>query len=302
MDGENILLATSYGLLKMHRRSLSRMGMEEIVEFLQIRLAQNFGYSDNEAVENVAKCLEEMQRAKLDYSPINKQIPTLEQPQKPFGIFEIPSVEAAIGRRRLEFSDEERTARAAVVARMAEQQARSHQPGSYLSIDDVSFDPSIDDVSSHRMRGSERSSLAGTSAATSAADISTLSATASHRLLYGVGRGRDDDEDSNSRVSVISIEREDPDGDGQHTPTTVTEFAVVHVHRSPGGQDILILPPPFPATTEGDTSTTPTGQLLPAPPLPFTNSFHNGGQMVFHDYSNIFASFLKLIFVFAEHR
>ena len=279
MDGENILLATSYGLLKMHRRSLSRMGMEEIVEFLQVHLARSFGYSDNEAIENVAKCLEEMQRAKLDFSVGSKQIPAGEQPQKPFGVFEIPSADAAIGRRRADFSDQERAARAAVVARMAEQQARTHQPSSYLSIDDISFDPSIDDVSSHRLRGSERSSLAGTSAATSAADISTLSATASQRQLYG--RGEEDD-DSTSRVSVISIEREDPDGDGQHTPTTLTEFAVVHVHRSPGGQDILILPPPFPASTEGgtSTSTTPTGQGLPAPPLPFSNAFHNG-EMVF---------------------
>lgn len=280
MDGENILLATSYGLLKMHRRSLSRMGMEEIVEFLQVHLARNFGYTDNDAVENVAKCLDEIQRAKLDCSAGSKQIPAGEQPQKPFGVFEIPSVDAAIGRRRADFSDQERAARAAVVARMAEQQARSHQPGSYLSIDDISFDPSIDDVSSHRLRGSERSSLAGTSAATSAADISTLSATASQRKL-NYDRGEDDD-DSTSRASVISIEREDPDGDGQHTPTTLTEFAVVHVHRSHGGQDILILPPPFPASAEGDTSTstTPTGQGLPAPPLHFSNSFHNG-EVVF---------------------
>jgi hypothetical protein len=106
----------SYGLLKLHRRSLSRMGMEEIVEFLQIHLSQNFGYSDNVVIENVEKCMEELRRAKLDQN--SKQIPASELAQNPFGAFVTPSIDVSIGRRRAEFSDEERVARAAVVARM----------------------------------------------------------------------------------------------------------------------------------------------------------------------------------------
>ncbi|XP_032794315.2 USP6 N-terminal-like protein [Daphnia magna] len=280
-EGENLLLTMSYGLLKLHRRSLSRMGMEEIVEFLQIHLSQNFGYPDNMVVESVEKCMEELRRAKLDQSP--KQIPTSELAQNPFGAFVTPSVDVSIGRRRAEFSDEERVARAAVVARM-ELQSRSHQPGSYLSIDDVSFDPSIDDVSSGLQR-SCRSSLAGTSA-TSAADISTLSVTASQRYLYN-----DNDEDdmgSVGRNSVISVDRE---GKAQGSPTTLTEFAVVH--RSRAGEDVFILPPPYPTPTASSLSspqtpsypilpsseTTPTTSLetptYPAPPPLFSNSFQN---------------------------
>ncbi|KZS18569.1 USP6 N-terminal-like protein [Daphnia magna] len=257
------------------------MGMEEIVEFLQIHLSQNFGYPDNMVVESVEKCMEELRRAKLDQSP--KQIPTSELAQNPFGAFVTPSVDVSIGRRRAEFSDEERVARAAVVARM-ELQSRSHQPGSYLSIDDVSFDPSIDDVSSGLQR-SCRSSLAGTSA-TSAADISTLSVTASQRYLYN-----DNDEDdmgSVGRNSVISVDR---DGKAQGSPTTLTEFAVVH--RSRAGEDVFILPPPYPTPTASSLSspqtpsypilpsseTTPTTSLetptYPAPPPLFSNSFQN---------------------------
>lgn len=115
-EGENLLLAMSYCLLKLHRRSLSARGMEDIVEFLQIRLAGNFGYSDNATIENVEKCLEELRRMKLDF--IGKPIPQVELPQNPFGVFVTPTVEAAIGRRRAEFTEEERAARAAVVARM----------------------------------------------------------------------------------------------------------------------------------------------------------------------------------------
>ena len=105
----------SYALLKMHRRTLNRLGMEEIVELLQIRLAQDFGYTDNLAVENVEKCMDELRRLKLDLAP---PIPANELPQKPFGVFVKPSVDVSIGRRRAEFSDEEKTARATVVARM----------------------------------------------------------------------------------------------------------------------------------------------------------------------------------------
>lgn len=111
-----MLLSMSYCLLKLHRRSLSSRGMEEIVEFLQIRLAKDFGYSDNAVIENMEKCTEEIRRMKLDFT--GKPIPAAELPQNPFGVFVKPSVEAAIGRRRAEFTDEERAARAAVVARI----------------------------------------------------------------------------------------------------------------------------------------------------------------------------------------
>lgn len=175
-------------------------------------------------------------------------------------------------------------------------QARSQPPGSYLSVDDVSFDPSIDDVSVGLQRSS-RSSLANTSA-TSAADFSTLSINASQRHLSN-SHGYEDDGDDNgvrsiSRTSVVSFDR-----DGQHTPTTLTEFAVVH--HSPRGdraEDAHLLRPLFstPAPTSSLASpqtptypapplnaspeTTPTASLetptYPAPPALFSNSFQGG--------------------------
>jgi len=248
-DGENLLLAMSYGLLKMHRRTMCRMGMEEIIEFLQIRLAQNFGYPDNVVVESLEKCMDELKRLKLE---VSKQIPDVELAQKPFGVFQTPSVDASIGRRRAEFSHEEKFARAAVVARM-ELQGRSQQQGSYLSIDDVSFDPSIDDISSSGFQRSCRSSLDGTSAA-SAADFSTLSVTPSHRYL---SNNEEEEARSLSCASVISIDREkDRDKDKKRT----TESAVVHCY-----------PNPIPATPVVTSPVTPT---YPPPPGAFDNTFH----------------------------
>jgi len=249
-EGENLLVSMAYCLLKMHRRTVCRMGMEEILEFMQMRLPQNFGYVDNVVVETLEKCMEELKRLKLD---VSKQIPDVELAQKPFGVFQTPSVDVTIGRRRTEFSEEEKSTRATVVARM-ELQGRSQQQGSYLSIDDMSFDPSIDDISSGFQRSS-RSSLDGTSAA-SAADFSTLSVTPSHRYLsneeaQAAAEEADAADEAEARslscASVISIDKEmkrdqfriSSSSSTITTTTTtttaitkVTEYAVVHHQRS----------------------------------------------------------------------
>ena len=133
-------------------------------------------------------------------------------------------------------------------------QGRSQQQGSYLSIDDMSFDPSIDDISSGFQRSS-RSSLDGTSAA-SAADFSTLSVTPSHRYLsneeaQAAAEEADAADEAEARslscASVISIDKEmkrdqfriSSSSSTITTTTTtttaitkVTEYAVVHHQRS----------------------------------------------------------------------
>ena len=37
LEGERILTGMAYNLLKMHRRNLSRLGMDEILQYLQAR-------------------------------------------------------------------------------------------------------------------------------------------------------------------------------------------------------------------------------------------------------------------------
>lgn len=159
----------------------------------------------------------------------------------------------------------------------------------------MSFDPSIDDVSCGLHRSS-RSSLAGTSA-TSAADISTLSVNVSQRQLSNsLGENEDGGGGvmrTSSRASAVSMERED--GEDQLTPTTLTEFAVVHQQQ--GSEDAhFVLPAPFPTPTPSTMPSpltpsysasgmlaspekTPTASSMmlayPAPPPLFSNSFHS---------------------------
>lgn len=61
------------------------MNMEELVEFLQIKLEQDFGYHDDAAVDALQASMEELHKHKLDHPG---RAPPHELPQKPFGLIE----------------------------------------------------------------------------------------------------------------------------------------------------------------------------------------------------------------------
>ena len=80
--------------------------------------------------------MEELKRLKLD---VSKQIPDVELAQKPFGVFQTPSVDVTIGRRRTEFSEEEKSTRATVVARMELQVSFTNSPPTILVLNPREF-------------------------------------------------------------------------------------------------------------------------------------------------------------------
>ncbi|KFM74641.1 USP6 N-terminal-like protein, partial [Stegodyphus mimosarum] len=84
-EGEVVLTAMSYTLLKLHRKTLLKMNMEELVEFLQVKLEQDFGYHDDAAVDALQASMEELHKHKLDHPG---RAPPHELPQKPFGLIE----------------------------------------------------------------------------------------------------------------------------------------------------------------------------------------------------------------------
>ncbi|KDR21986.1 USP6 N-terminal-like protein [Zootermopsis nevadensis] len=215
LDGERVLTGMAYSLLKMHRRTLSHLGMDEILQYLQVRLEREFGFDDDTAMTNLEKALDELKRAKLDYPG---PPPQHELPRRPFGLFTEPTFEHKVGRRSSEFTAAERTTRESVLLRrdaaVTELSApttgsNGHQRDSKISVEGgglgdttnlhaekdyatcntqkgskFSFDPSIDDASSllDCHHSSSRRSLADTSV-TSTADLSVFSTTTRSQAL-----------------------------------------------------------------------------------------------------------------------
>ncbi|XP_043334699.1 USP6 N-terminal-like protein isoform X1 [Cervus canadensis] len=81
-EGERVLTAMSYTILKLHRKHLMRLSMEELVEFLQETLAKDFFFEDDFVIEQLQISMAELKRAKLDLPEPGKED---EFPKKPLG-------------------------------------------------------------------------------------------------------------------------------------------------------------------------------------------------------------------------
>ncbi|XP_042241426.1 TBC1 domain family member 1-like isoform X2 [Homarus americanus] len=169
MVGEHLLIAFAYTVLKLHRRQIARLDMDQILDYLQKKLEKNFGYEDDYVIESLEKSMDELKKAKLDHPGAP---PDGELPQQPFGMFIEPTIEKESGIRR-DFTDEERM----ITEKLMKRTETIGLNGSHLSVDRgsrYSLECSIDEVSSLGGVGGSRASLANTSL-TSAADLSTLS-------------------------------------------------------------------------------------------------------------------------------
>ncbi|CAN0503918.1 unnamed protein product, partial [Rangifer tarandus platyrhynchus] len=81
-EGERVLTAMCYTILKLHRKHLMRLSMEELVEFLQETLAKDFFFEDDFVIEQLQISMAELKRAKLDLPEPGKED---EFPKKPLG-------------------------------------------------------------------------------------------------------------------------------------------------------------------------------------------------------------------------
>ncbi|XP_060101925.1 USP6 N-terminal-like protein isoform X1 [Heteronotia binoei] len=72
LEGERVLTAMSYTILKMHRKHLMKLEMEELVEFLQETLAKDFFFEDDFVIEQLQSSMAELKRAKLDLPAAGK--------------------------------------------------------------------------------------------------------------------------------------------------------------------------------------------------------------------------------------
>nr|XP_046235533.1 USP6 N-terminal-like protein isoform X2 [Scatophagus argus] len=92
LEGERLLPAMSYTILKMHKKHLMKLSMEELVEFLQETLSKNFFFEDDFVIEQLQASMTELRRAKLDLPAPGKEE---EFPKKPLG--QLPPELAAAG-------------------------------------------------------------------------------------------------------------------------------------------------------------------------------------------------------------
>ncbi|XP_011611512.1 USP6 N-terminal-like protein isoform X2 [Takifugu rubripes] len=82
LEGERLLPAMSYTILKLHKKHLMKLSMEELVEFLQETLSKNFYFEDDFVIEQLQASMTELRRAKLDLPAPGKDD---EFPRKPLG-------------------------------------------------------------------------------------------------------------------------------------------------------------------------------------------------------------------------
>lgn len=82
LEGERVLTAMSYTVLKLHKKHLLKLSMEELVEFLQATLSKDFYFEDDFVIEQLQNSMSELRRAKLELPPPGKEE---EYPKKPLG-------------------------------------------------------------------------------------------------------------------------------------------------------------------------------------------------------------------------
>ncbi|XP_045783986.1 USP6 N-terminal-like protein isoform X2 [Maniola jurtina] len=118
LDGERVITAMAYTILKLHKKAIMKLNdMDLIVNYIQVKLHKDFGYEDDIVIYHLERSMEELKRAKLDYPG---PPPSTELPQRPLGVFVEPDKKSKIGQRAENFSETEKQARATVILREEE--------------------------------------------------------------------------------------------------------------------------------------------------------------------------------------
>ncbi|XP_028162292.1 USP6 N-terminal-like protein isoform X3 [Ostrinia furnacalis] len=179
LDGERVITAMAYTILKLHKKAIMKLNdMDLIVNYIQVKLHKDFGYEDDVVIYHLEKAMDELKRAKLDYPG---PPPPNELPKRPLGHFVEPNKKSKIGQRAENFSETEKQARATVILRHEKaalelQELRVSQSDTVSEHSGVAAGARCDDSAS--ALGSRRS-LADTSV-TSTADLSVFSSGRSH--------------------------------------------------------------------------------------------------------------------------
>ena len=93
LEGDSIIPAMAFNILKLHQKTLLKMDMERLMEFLQKSLPADFGYEDDFSMESLKDCLDELRNSKLI---TRAPLPKSELPQKQFGSFDAEEYEIEV--------------------------------------------------------------------------------------------------------------------------------------------------------------------------------------------------------------
>ncbi|XP_071974076.1 uncharacterized protein [Engystomops pustulosus] len=72
LEGERVLPAMAYTILKLHKKRLLKMSMEDLREFLQEKIARSLSYDDDIVVEQLQTSMAELKKMKLELPPPGK--------------------------------------------------------------------------------------------------------------------------------------------------------------------------------------------------------------------------------------
>ncbi|NXI55482.1 US6NL protein, partial [Chloroceryle aenea] len=82
LEGERVLTAMAYTILKLHKKRLLKMTLEDLREFLQEKIAASLQYEDDTVIEQLQVSMTELRKMKFDLPPPAKPE---EFPRKPLG-------------------------------------------------------------------------------------------------------------------------------------------------------------------------------------------------------------------------
>ncbi|KAM6322205.1 uncharacterized protein O3Q21_006776 [Podargus strigoides] len=83
LEGERVLTAMAYTILKLHKKRLLKMALEDLREFLQEKIAASLQYEDDAVIEQLQVSMTELRKMKFDLPPPAKPE---EFPRKPLGL------------------------------------------------------------------------------------------------------------------------------------------------------------------------------------------------------------------------
>ncbi|NXA34380.1 US6NL protein, partial [Eudromia elegans] len=82
LEGERVLTAMAYTILKLHKKRLLKMSLEDLREFLQEKTAASLQYEDDAVIEQLQVSMSELRKMKFDLPPPAKPE---EFPRQPLG-------------------------------------------------------------------------------------------------------------------------------------------------------------------------------------------------------------------------